>query len=76
MHLAIDGVVMQLGIESRCDLSSGTREGDTVFAARNAIDRKTPLIEPRLYLRNIGVGYAKLLGELLRRKPLVIQRRR
>ena len=76
MRLTINTVVMQCGAEGSCDLSGSTREGDTVLAARNAVDRKPLLLEPRLHLRDIGVGDAKLLGELVRSEPLVIRRGR
>ncbi|MGB8493482.1 MAG: hypothetical protein WCE53_03695 [Candidatus Acidiferrum sp.] len=66
---------MQLRTEGSFGLFHCARKGDPILAARNVRNRKALLLEPKLYLGDIRVGYSEAGGEFVWGKPLVIERR-
>ena len=69
-------VVVQRSSKGRGDLSGIAGEEDAVAAAGDRVDGEALLFEPGLDGGKVGVGDAKLCGELVGGKPLVIERRR
>ena len=73
MGLCAGLVVVELAAESRLGLTDGARKGNAGLAARDALEREALLLKPRLHFPYVRVGHAKAVGELVGRKPLVVE---
>ena len=74
MALAVHRVLMNLRVECAAELPHVPRELDHLLARLDPDHVEAMPRQPRLHRRNILVRNAKLLAELVRRKPLVIIR--
>src|SRR5579871_2404236 len=63
---------MNLGVESRMNLSRRAGKFNCRFAARNSRHRKALLLQPCTYFRDVGVARAIELAELIWREPAMI----
>ncbi len=74
-RLSRDGIAVDFCTERCLSLCDRAGEIDAVAAARNAIYRESLLLQPCRCLRDVRVRHAKTGTKLLRRQPLVIERR-
>src|SRR5579883_3569703 len=76
MRFAVYDIAVKSGAQRGGHPRGSAAEGDPVPAARHLLDREPLRLEPRGHLRYVAAAETKTVGELLRRDPAPIIRRR
>ena len=74
MDLAVDVVVVDLGLEGGFDGACGPTERHPIAGARHILHSQILLLEPGGDLPDVVLTHTEAVGVLLRRQPLVIIR--